>query len=147
MDASIGKRTAGTRGGYGKDVTTGQPRWLLGVLYHHPGDPRLVVPIREGRDHIFNYAHPMAYVLTGLAVALPLFGAVMMLGGLVYFFDRMAANFVGVIVPTSVVLGCVGSVLAGIFLPADDPDRRAVTTVRDAVEVPWDAPRQVRRLL
>jgi hypothetical protein len=116
------------------------------VLYHHPGDPRLVVPIRGGRDHIFNYAHPMAYVLTGLAVALPLFGAVMMLGGLVYFFDRMAANFVGVIVPTSVVLSCVGSVLAGIFLPPDDPGRSAASPVRDAVEVPWDAPRQVRRL-
>ncbi|MEB3236058.1 MAG: hypothetical protein VKO64_00340 [Candidatus Sericytochromatia bacterium] len=127
-------------------MRSAQPRWILGVLYHHPGDPRLVVPIREGRDHIFNYAHPMAYVLTGLAVTLPLFGAVMMLGGLVYFFDRMAANFVGVIVPTSVVLGCVGSVLAGIFLPPDDRERGTAVSVRDVVEVPWDAPRQVRRL-
>ena len=86
------------------------PRWLLGVLYYHPGDARLVVPIREGRDHIFNYAHPLAFVLTGLAVALPAFGGLMMIGGLIWFLDRLASNFVGVIVPSSVVLGCVGSV-------------------------------------
>ncbi|MEB3298112.1 MAG: hypothetical protein VKO21_01320 [Candidatus Sericytochromatia bacterium] len=122
-------------------MSTHQPRWIFGVLYHHRGDPRLVVPIRDGRDHIFNYAHPLAFVLTGLAVALPLFGAVLMLGGMVYFFDRMAANFVGVIVPTSVVLGCVGSVLAGMFLPPEEDPRRPGIRREDLVEVPWDLPR------
>jgi len=44
--------------------------WVAGIFYVNPKNPRLLVPKRFGAGMIFNYAHPLAWVLTAGVVAL-----------------------------------------------------------------------------
>ncbi|MBU6428037.1 MAG: hypothetical protein KGR26_03425 [Cyanobacteria bacterium REEB65] len=98
------------------------PRWLFGVLYYHPGDDRLILPIRGGRDHIFNYAKPLALVLTSASILLPGFGAVMLIGGFLRNYDEIMTHLALVAIPTAIVLVCVASVSANAFI-SEEPHR------------------------
>ncbi|MBM3274282.1 MAG: hypothetical protein FJZ00_03960 [Candidatus Sericytochromatia bacterium] len=121
----------------GEHMTAQYPKWIWGFLYYHPGDPRLIVPIRNGKDHIFNYAKPMAMVLTVASVLLPGLGLLLMIAGLINFFDLVMANLVLIIVPTLVVLACVASVVASIFIREDEPGSGLLPS-HGAIQVPWD---------
>ena len=118
-------------------MTGPYPKWVLGFFYYHPEDPRLIVPIRDGKDHIFNYAKPTALVLTVASVLLPTFGAILMIAGLINFFDVVMSNLVLIIVPTLVVLACVGSVIGSLFV-REDEQGNPVLPRHGAVQVPWD---------
>ncbi len=119
-------------------MTRQYPKWIWGVFYYHPEDSRLVVPIRDGKDHIFNYAKPMAIILTVASVFLPLLGAFLMIAGLINFFDLVMANLVLIIVPTVVVLACVGSVVASIFIRDEEPHVTGLLSSKGVVQAPWD---------
>lgn len=119
-------------------MTRQYPKWIWGVFYYHPEDTRLVVPIRDGKDYIFNYAKPMAVILTAASVLLPLLGAFLMIAGLINFFDLVMANLVLIIVPTVVVLACVGSVVASIFIHEEEPLASGMLRNKGAVQAPWD---------
>lgn len=108
------------------------PRWIGGVLYYHPGDPRLIIPIRGGRDHVFNYAKPLAIVLTAGSILLPLIGTVLMIGGFLRYFDLVVGHLALIALPTLVVVACLGTLLANLFIR--DGSEAAVS---DAIEPPW----------
>lgn len=46
--------------------------WKAGVFYYNPGDPALMVPKRMGIGYTLNFAHPMAWVILGGLVILPI---------------------------------------------------------------------------
>lgn len=116
-------------------MTGPYPHWVMGVFYYHPEDPRLVVPIRNGRDHIFNYAKPLASILTGASVFLPVLGGGLMIASFIRFFDQVMTQFFLILIPTAVVLACVASVLGSLFIRDED----ALTTPHPgAVQAPWD---------
>ena len=109
------------------------PRWIWGVFYYHPGDSRLLIPIRGGRDHIFNYAKPIAGLLTAGSIVLPLLGGALMIGGFLRYFDLVASHLGEIALPTLVVLACLATILSDIFIRDDVP------VAAGAVEPPWAA--------
>lgn len=46
--------------------------WKAGLFYYNPADPALMVPKRLGIGYTVNFAHPMAWILMGGALILPI---------------------------------------------------------------------------